>query len=100
MSDYIPASAKGEACSVCGAPAARKVEETIFSDDPSTRELYGLPIQARHPFTAYLCMEHFVMVMGPAARAWPPQGCQHEWSRELSTAGYLCVKCGAVRGES
>lgn len=55
--DYIPASAQGEKCR-CGAAAARKVEEVIFSDDPH-------PI--RHPFTTYICLECFELLMHPAA---------------------------------
>lgn len=51
------ACCEGERC-YCGAPADRKVEETIFHDDPSPN---------RHPFTAYVCADHFAQVMGPVA---------------------------------
>jgi hypothetical protein len=47
---YTPGPAKGEHCSVCGQAAQRKVEETIFDDDP---RVYV------HPLTTYLCLEHF-----------------------------------------
>lgn len=60
MPDYfVSGSCLGEKC-FCRSPAEHKVEETIFLDDPS-------PV--RHPLTAYLCHEHFSMLMGPAARA-------------------------------
>ena len=42
----------------CGRPAAHKVEEVIFSDDP---------MQPRHPLTAYLCEAHYDAVMGSMA---------------------------------
>jgi hypothetical protein len=47
----------GENCRICGRPAAHKVEEVIFDDDPDVH---------RHPFTAYLCCRHFAAVMGDA----------------------------------
>jgi hypothetical protein len=47
----------GERC-FCGWPAEHKVEETVFADDPQ-------PI--RHPLTSYLCHQHFLEIMGPAA---------------------------------
>jgi len=53
--NFIPLSAGGEACRICGNPAHRKVEEHVFDDDP-------MPV--RHPFTAYLCLYHFNKVMG------------------------------------
>lgn len=54
------ACCEGERC-FCGAEADRKLEETIFRDDP---------LPNRHPFTAYVCAEHFSQIMGPvAARA-------------------------------
>lgn len=56
MRSYRPASSVGEKC-YCGKDAVRKVEETIFHDDPWPN---------RHPFTAYLCAEHFRQIMGPA----------------------------------
>lgn len=52
--NFTPASAKGEKCSICQKPAQRKVEEQIFEDDP-------YPI--RHSFTAYVCLEHFNLIM-------------------------------------
>jgi hypothetical protein len=52
--DFTPACAQGELCMICRAPAQRKVEENIFDDDP-------MPI--RHPYTAYLCLKHFNLVM-------------------------------------
>lgn len=53
---FISEACEGETC-FCGAPAMRKVGETIFDDDPQ-------PI--RHELTAYLCGEHFAQIMGPA----------------------------------
>ncbi len=54
---FVSGCCEGEKC-FCGAPAAHKIEETIFHDDP---------VPHRHPLTAYICHEHFRMVMGPAA---------------------------------
>jgi uncharacterized protein YuzE len=53
-SNFTPASARGEKCRMCGQPAQRKVEEVIFSDDP---------MEMRHPYTAYVCLEHFNEIM-------------------------------------
>lgn len=53
--DYVPLSAQGERCTVCGAPAARKVCEQVFDDDPMPN---------RHEFTAYVCLKHFNTIMG------------------------------------
>lgn len=50
---------KGEKC-WCGEDAVAKVREHIFFDDPN---------QNRHEFTAYICEDHFVQLMGPAAAA-------------------------------
>ncbi|MGY8665719.1 hypothetical protein Q3C01_25630 [Bradyrhizobium sp. UFLA05-109] len=46
-------SCDGERC-FCGEPAAHKVEEVVFADDPQ-------PI--RHPLTSYVCREHFRQIM-------------------------------------
>ncbi|WP_439398793.1 hypothetical protein ACRQ5Q_15385 [Bradyrhizobium sp. PMVTL-01] len=54
---FVSGSCRGEKC-FCGADSEHKVEETIFHDDP---------LPHRHGLTAYLCHEHFRMVMGPAA---------------------------------
>lgn len=51
---FISASCRGERCSICGKDATKKVEETLFDDDPN-------PI--RHPVVAYVCEEHFNYVM-------------------------------------
>ncbi|MBO9710510.1 MAG: hypothetical protein J7521_20105 [Caulobacter sp.] len=56
MDAFISGCCKGERC-FCGEPAARKVEEVIFDDDP---------IQHRHPLTRYVCAGHFAQIMGPA----------------------------------
>jgi len=45
---------EGEKCRICGKPATHKVGEKIFPDEE-------LP---RHPYTAYVCCEHFVMIFG------------------------------------
>lgn len=57
---FVSGCCEGEKC-FCGKPAEHKVEETIFFDDPHQR---------RHPFTSYICHEHFVQIMGPAAEQW------------------------------
>jgi hypothetical protein len=44
---------------MCAAPAAHKVGEEQFDDDPG-------PV--RHNFTAYLCCRCFTVVMGPTAK--------------------------------
>lgn len=53
--NYRSACTEGEPCTVCGTQAWRKVEETIFHDDPHPH---------RPPYTSYLCLEHFNAVMG------------------------------------
>jgi hypothetical protein len=65
------ACCEGERC-FCGAPADRKVEETIFDDDWSKSDdgpWGAMPkvLRNRHPLTAYVCFEHFAQMMGPAA---------------------------------
>lgn len=55
MNHFVSASCRGEICSVCGKPAAHKVCEEIFEDDPSA---------IRHSLTAYVCCEHFRILMG------------------------------------
>ena len=54
-SGFVSVSCNGEVCSVCGKPATNKLEETIFCDDPN---------KMRHPLTAYVCREHFRMIVG------------------------------------
>lgn len=54
-SGFVSGSCKGEVCSVCGNPATNKLEETIFWDDPN---------KMRHPLTAYVCRDHFRMIVG------------------------------------
>lgn len=54
-SGFISGCCEGEKCSACGKPATNKLEETIFHDDP-----YPM----RHPLTAYVCKEHFRMIVG------------------------------------
>lgn len=67
--DFIPASCRGEKCS-CGAQARHKVEEVLFTDDPTAfifctyaceKPLIG---PCRHPSTAYLCSKCFGKIMG------------------------------------
>ncbi len=52
--DFVSGSCKGEVCSVCGKDATNKLEETIFHDDPN---------KMRHPLTAYVCKDHFKMIV-------------------------------------
>jgi hypothetical protein len=56
---FVSASCKGEHCSICGQPATRKVAEEFCHDDP-TREY-------RHEMTAYVCADHFEMIMNRGA---------------------------------
>jgi hypothetical protein len=58
-SHFVSATCRGERCSVCGATATHKVGEEIQPDDPDRH---------RHNLTAYLCCEHFGLVLGPEAR--------------------------------
>ena len=53
---FRSSSTQGEKC-WCRLPAAHKVEETIFHDDPN-------PV--RHPRTSYICEGHFQELMGPS----------------------------------
>lgn len=56
VNEFISETCKGEKCTVCGKDAYGKVGEEIRFDDPN-------PI--RHNLTAYLCKEHFIMVLKP-----------------------------------
>ncbi len=42
-------------CAICGSPASHKVAEELCEDNPN---------RTRHPWTDYLCCEHFLMIMG------------------------------------
>jgi len=57
MAHFVSASCLGEYCSICKIPATHKVGEEIMSDDPN-------PV--RHNLTAYVCCEHFRLIMGLA----------------------------------
>lgn len=46
------ACSQGERCTLCGAPAAFKVEEDTFGEH-------------RHPLTAYICEDHHARLMSP-----------------------------------
>lgn len=52
---FISGSCKGEVCSVCGRPAEKKLGEEIPFDDPDPN---------RHNLTAYVCYEHFKIIIG------------------------------------
>jgi hypothetical protein len=56
---FVSAICHGERCLVCGRDASHKVSEEIPPDDPDPH---------RHNLTAYLCCEHFGLVLGPEAR--------------------------------
>ena len=56
---FVSGCCEGERCR-CGNAAEHKVEEVIFYDDPMPH---------RHPLTSYICHQHFVELMGPAAHA-------------------------------
>ncbi len=62
---FVSFTCDGELCH-CGAPAVRKVGEEIPVDDPHP---------ARHNLTSYVCAEHYIELMGPAAerQLYPPQ---------------------------
>ena len=53
---YVSKSCGGETCSVCDKPATHKLGEEIMWDDPNP---------ARHNLTAYVCCEHWTMILGP-----------------------------------
>lgn len=56
---HSSASCRGERCTVCGVDATHKLGEEIMHDDPFPH---------RHNLTAYVCCEHFRMILGPATR--------------------------------
>ena len=62
-SGFVSGCCKGEICSVCGKPATNRLEETIFYDDPNRK--------MRHPLTAYVCREHFRMIVGGLGYPFP-----------------------------
>ncbi len=53
--EFISGTCKGEVCSVCGKPATNKLGEEIPYDDPNPN---------RHNLTAYVCREHFEIIVG------------------------------------
>ena len=59
MPHFVSAICKGEFCSVCKSPATHKVGEEISYDDP---------LPNRHNLTAYVCCEHFGLIMGSLAK--------------------------------
>jgi len=67
VAKWASACCEGEHC-FCGAPAARKVGEEFFHDDPTAYvEWNGKRVARRHPLTAYVCFPHFVEMMGTYA---------------------------------
>lgn len=58
---FTSASCGGEVCSVCGTPAKHKLGEEIWNDDPNPY---------RHNLTAYVCCEHFRMIVGSCGAAF------------------------------
>ncbi len=54
--EFISACCEGVKCSVCSKPATHKIGEEIQNDDPFPN---------RHNLTAYVCTEHFNMVLKP-----------------------------------
>lgn len=61
MSHFISSSCGGEICSVCDELATHKLGEEIFWDDPNPN---------RHNLTAYVCCEHFTMILGKYTECW------------------------------
>lgn len=51
---FISKKCIGEKCSICDADATNKLSEEISFDDPNRN---------RHNLTAYVCREHFMMIM-------------------------------------
>ena len=51
---FVSECCEGARC-MCGQPAVRKIAEVVFHDDP---------LPGRHELTAYVCADHFIMVMG------------------------------------
>ena len=68
---YIILSSTGEICRMCGKPAYHKVEE-VFGiealEHPTDEQMFKQAMSSYHPYTAYLCCEHFGMVMGANCR--------------------------------
>ena len=75
MHHFVSTRCNGEKCRICKKPAAHKVGEEIPSDDP---------FQQRHEFTAYVCCEHFRLIMGNAVFC-PPGPIQIELQELLNT---------------
>lgn len=71
--DFISGTCKGEKCTVCGKDAYRKVGEQIPFDDPH---------KMRHELTAYVCKEHFEMVLMPYKYRQRDQQKPSDWERE------------------
>ena len=53
--DFVSDCCTGEKCNVCGKSATNKLSEVIFNDDPHP---------FRHELTAYVCKEHFRLIVG------------------------------------
>ena len=53
---YIGREVVGKKCAICGADATHKISEEMTGDDPM---IYCRPVHA-----AYVCCEHFRMIMG------------------------------------
>jgi hypothetical protein len=56
---YLSGSCIGERCGICEEPAAHKIGEEIFDDDP---------YRCRHNLTTYVCCFHFQTIFGPVAK--------------------------------
>ena len=85
MSDrFVSACCGGERCAMCGNAAQAKVEEVIFSDDPTKN---------RHPFTAYVCGSHFDQIMhaAPSPQAQPVA---YNWQESDARIKRLMAQCG------
>lgn len=54
---FVSATCEGVGCSMCDSPATHKVGEEIAYDDPNKN---------RHNYTAYVCCNHFKMILGSA----------------------------------
>lgn len=66
---------EGEKCSICGEPTTQKVAQVQFDDVPSIG----------HGYTAYLCTEHFNLVMGIKPK-------------EKEIEPYMMLKWGSING--
>mgnify|MGYP001576058704 CR=1 FL=1 len=59
---FVSIYCKGERCRICHLDATHKIEETFFDDEP-VQVKNNFPMN-KHPLTAYVCCDCFIMIMG------------------------------------